>query len=720
LHHLPRALVAVTLTSVMALTACMTDRILVDDPRAPPGQERFTADQRQMSRVQQTTARLRHLPFKNDVPVDVMTVQELKAWFDRYADARKDILAREDRFHHRLGILPPTTSTAQAFSGFLVDFVGGVYDDDRKRMILVSDYAWWSKLQQDAAGVITGVDWAYELFLVHELVHALQDQHFGLRDMLRGGVYDDNDDAAFVRKTLLETEANVIGMAHFLGMDLSQLATRKAFFLFLRYNNLLNGPLMSLLSGRTPSFFAKQTFAQYELGLSYVERKLDEGGVDALSTSYLKVPGEPGAMPESTEQLLWPRKLRRDSLDPPRHLPSLRGVPSALVGGTHVLTNVFGALAFRHWLADVLGPIEAAAVADGWGGDRYDIIDQGASSVLLWRSVWDSDEDASEAFAAFESAVQRRYGDRTRVIEERSDATGALARFFIPSAPAEERLVRTLRDEELWLERRGNQILWIDGVTPETAAALSAELWPEVTVVDRPALQQQRLRDREHELQQQLARSWPLSGTPPERPGLAGRFALPPRTIAVRLGAGVDAQLLADDTLSLQPLTDMEIRWGFRPGLELTLPLGLVGYVDTVLGKTIFGASARTLFPSPSIAFAAGHVWTISDDLAVVAQAQVQRPTEAIERSWRWGAGVMMRPHDALVLTPSMSLLQGHDNEIVVIGAALERGFVPAPLMEVEVIDGLFLYQSSTAYFRRYQGLRLLGHSHVLGLAFYF
>ncbi|MCC7108563.1 MAG: hypothetical protein IT382_04705, partial [Deltaproteobacteria bacterium] len=218
-------------------------------------------------RVERTTEQVRRLPFRREVPAEVMTVEELKAWFDRYADARKAELAKEDRLYHRLGILPPTLSTAEAYKGFLADFVGGIYDDGAERMVLVSDYAWWAKAQQEAIGALTGIDWAYEVFLVHELVHALQDQHFGLADQLRGGVYDDNDDAAFVRKTILETDANVAGMAHFFGMDLSRFAVRKAFFLYLRYNNLLSGPLMQALSGKTPSYFKKQGLSQYELGL---------------------------------------------------------------------------------------------------------------------------------------------------------------------------------------------------------------------------------------------------------------------------------------------------------------------------------------------------------------------------------------------------------------------------------------------------------------------
>ena len=110
-----------------------------------------------------------------------------------------------------------------------------------------------------------------------------------------------------VQKTVLESEANVMGMAHFTGMHLDDVATRKSFFAFLRYNNLFNAPILTALAGKTPSFFSKQTFAQYELGLDWVEARLDDGewklhvdgdgqGAQAeLALAYARVPGTPGA-----------------------------------------------------------------------------------------------------------------------------------------------------------------------------------------------------------------------------------------------------------------------------------------------------------------------------------------------------------------------------------------------------------------------------------------
>jgi hypothetical protein len=160
------------------------------------------------------------------------------------------------------------------------------------------------------------------------------------------------------------------------------------------------------------------------------------------------------------------------------------------------------------------------------------------------------------------------------------------------------------------------------------------------------------------------------------------------------------------------------MRWGFRPGLELSLPLGLTGSVTTSLGLSYAGVAAQGLFPQPTFAFAAGHVLTLGEHLATVVQGRISDPTG--ETVCRANLGLAMRPWDALVMTPGLAYLDGKESDVVVLGAALERGFQSAPLLELEIVDGLFLYEASSAYFRARDGLKLLGHSHVLGLAFYF
>ncbi len=694
--------------ALAALTGCITDRILVEgkDGAALVSRPAF-------ERVEHTTEQERRLPFLEEVPAEAMTVAELKAWFDGYADARKAELAKEDRLYHRLGILPPTLSTAEAYKGFLADFVGGLYDDGNKRMVLVSDYAWWARAQQDAIGLLTGIDWAYEVFLAHELVHALQDQHFGLAEQLRGGVYDDNDDAAFVRKTILETDANVTGMAHFFGMDLTRLAVRKAFFLFLRYNNLLNGPLMQLLAGKTPSYFSKQGFSQYELGLAFVERKLDRGGNDELSRAYLRVPGEPGALPESTEQLLWPKKQAAATLDRPVAIAPLPRPPASVPGAGAISTNVFGALSLKHFLEPLVGALEADAVANGWGGDRYDLFDDEGGTLLVWRTTWDSDDDARQFVDAWTRALPRRYGERAGAPRVEGDR----ARWEIPAAPAEQRKVRTARDEVVHLERRGRDVLVLEGARAAHVDALVAEAFAALVSGPRAAPDRVRIQAKAAALEEHLGRLPP----PRARPSLQERLFLPARLMAFRTGAGVG--VLDDPAGPLPfPVADSELRWGMRPGLEVALPLALSTKLDTLAGQTVLGLKPRWY---PPFALEAdvqlGHSVALGHDLLVAAQLGAQG-LGTDERSQSGAAGALLRPFAQLVVAPGLALIdEGAAGRRVFLGGALARGFGAQPLVELEVIDGLFLYESSLFGFDvRARGLRLVVQTHVAGALLYF
>jgi hypothetical protein len=714
----PLAAVVVVLGATAAGGACITDRILVEDERGPPPHE-LVADPAQMRRVEREVAALRHLPFLEDVPADVMTVHDLQAWFDRFTDARKAELEREDRFFHRTGILPPAVSTAEAYKGFIADFVGGVYDDANKRMILIEDYAWWAKVQQDLIGELTGVDQAYEVFLAHELDHALQDQHFGLGEMLRGSVYEDNDDAAYVRKTLLESEANVVGMAHFLGMDLDQLATRKAFFLFLRYNNLLNGPLLLALSGRTPSFFAKQGFAQYELGLGFVERKLDEGGMDAVSRAYVAPPGTPDGLPESTEQLLWPRKMHDAPIDRPIPIARLEQPLSSLPGSSLVLTNVFGALAFRHWMEALRGPLEGLVVADGWGGDRWDVIDDGGNTILLWRTTWDSDDDARQFFDAYTAAVPARYGGRAT----KSRDEERLALWDVPAAPDEKSAVRTTREERVLVERRGRDVLVLEGATPDELEAAQAEAWTLLVRGAPPVVDEAKIAARRAELETHIGAA---PATEP-RPDLLGRLFLPARTMAARLGAGVGVDVEAVGTDQLFAVNDGEFRWGVRPHLQLSLPLGLHGEIRTPLGQTVLGARLGGLFPSPRFGFDLAHAIPAARTLVFTGQASlddvVLDPASRAAGSRRYAFGALAQPLEPVVVASGIATIDDDTGlpPVVILGSALRRGAASQPLLELEVLDGLFVTETSALLFEaRPQGLHLFAHTHALGLLLYF
>lgn len=728
------AVVFTVLLAVGGGAACITDRVLVEE------QGRVAVDDDVVARAAAQTATARGLPFARTVPLEVMSVEELEAWLNRYYDRAKVALERRDRFLHKLGILPPTRDSASTWKGFVGGFAGGIYDDDRKgpdgqrgTMILVRDYAWWAKVQLDLFGLLTGVDYAYEVFLTHELTHALQDQHLHLDRLL-----DDasDDDVRMVQKTIVESDANVIGMSHFAGVDLEATAPRAAFFAFLRYNNFLNGPLMQAAAGRTPSFFSRQAFSQYELGLGFVEERLnagdwhrmvgddDDGAMAELSRAYVRVPGSAGALPESTEQLLFPWKRGATPDRPLRLRPvAFDAVPGddltdggsdagpARFGGFDVIdSGVFGALALKHWIE---GPLQLGAepVVDGWGGDRYEVlVDDDGETLLFWRLLGDSPGDAAQLSDAIRERLVRAHGpERLDLVDERhaDDADRFLA--VVRPAPEERRFVRTRRAEHLLVERRGAAVVVVLGLpAARSLDDLVTRLFAEtVAVVDTPADDARRAAVAA-ELEQTLARTL-ADRPPPQRPSLLDQVVLPARTMALRVGA--DA-VVVDNGVRFVPAC--EGRWGVRPWLEVALPLAatLQARSGPFLGALGLAPRATPLFDPLAGTWSGRVVATgaaATGDLGAVVQLEVAptfAPAEASSGSAVvvGRAGLLLRPLPGLTLQPGLEWSDGAvglDGERVVVdglrlGGVVQRGFVDTPLVELELLRGLRLTMTAT------------------------
>ncbi len=724
-RRLPRLALPVVLAAACA-AGCIHPRIIEDG----------RANQPAVDDVMRDVARQRELRFQRDVPIVITQGEQLGAELKAWYDAHKAQTAIEDAFYHRLGVLPPDASLSTTYTRFYVSFVGGIYDPRQGgKMILVEDYALWAKIQQDIIGHLTGKDWAYELFLAHELVHALQDQHFGLDEMVGDGDAAPVDaDTALARKTLLESEAATLGMAHFFGMDLRGPFERQAFFLYLRFNNLLNGPLLAAIAGRTPSFFTKQTFGQYELGLDRIQHLLDRGGWDEVSRSYLRAPGDPLGLPQSTEQLLHKEKIGGDAYDPPVRIAQL-ATPPASIGATRVLrSNVFGELLWRLYLEGYTDGFTAARAAAGWGGDRYDLVETPAGDVLCWRTTWDTAADARELADAYQDVVVKKYGARaTRISDDDDDTRRA---WTITPWREGDAGPRTKAPEIAAVVVRGQNVVLVDGAAPAAWEALVDELF--VATITAPADVSPTRAARARALEQAIERA-PDAG--PTAPPVVDRLVLPHRTFALRTGAAIAFD--AADRLSVFP--DAEMRWGVRRGLEWTLPLTLTFPLQGPLGMTApsIGLTGAAFSHSTglriNLLFGLLHALPLGDRAALVVQALARLQTataqlDAARMTLDAAAALTVQPFTRLVLTPGLALAQTFTDvgagvrgaapihaaeRYIVLGAALARGVFTAPLVELQITDMLHVYEATRVVLDP-STVRVVGHEHAFGAIVYF
>ena len=182
-----------------------------------------------------------------------------------------------------------------------------------------------------------------ETVLVHELVHALEDQVFGLALPQS----DDGGESDWAYSALVEGSALRVESAFRATLSADELAEESA--------AREQIPRTVSFSEFTPSFLELQ-FGRYRYGETFVA-ELWEVGPEALEDAY-------DSPPETSEAILDPAGYLAGSLDPD-------DVPLPPADGDVFESGIWGQAAWAALFNDVVSRIDAEDAADGWDGDSY-------------------------------------------------------------------------------------------------------------------------------------------------------------------------------------------------------------------------------------------------------------------------------------------------------------------------------------------------------------
>lgn len=239
-------------------------------------------------------------------------------------------------------------------------------------------------------GELKVADVAEEGGVAHELMHALQDRQFGLNHLLGAS------DEAIAAQALYEGEAMVVMFGYIADRNNkpAETAMLKAGGQLARLNvdaRASTGPEALL-----PLLVREQLQFRTLGGARFVSHLFARGGFAAIDRMY-KDP------PTSTEQLLHPDHY----LAGDRALPVAD--PTAPDGWKTIATGTLGELGIDALLRNCAGGRDMTRAAEGWGGDRFAVIQAGEQLALLWSTAWDSEPDAArfEANLKLQSACWR-------------------------------------------------------------------------------------------------------------------------------------------------------------------------------------------------------------------------------------------------------------------------------------------------------------------------
>ena len=272
------------------------------------------------------------------------------------------------------GLVPPMYDVEKGVFKLLEQQLAGYYEPADKTMYLAAD------LGEDDA----------EATLAHELVHALQDQHYDLGPQIQYA--DDGGDRTAAVHALAEGDA-MSAMMDFMLASHGQTALdipEDALATQMRAQAMLSGA-----AGDIPPVLQTSLVAPYVDGMMFVSALRRRGGWAEVDRAW-KHP------PATSEQLLHLEKY--DAHEAPLAVPP--PPVDALGGGFKVLfTDLFGEqstrLSFEEW-----GRRKTAeSLAAGWGGDRASLLvrtrDGLEERLATWVLRYDADAcgKAKQAFS---------------------------------------------------------------------------------------------------------------------------------------------------------------------------------------------------------------------------------------------------------------------------------------------------------------------------------
>jgi hypothetical protein len=352
-------------------------------------------------------------------------------------------LGQEQTLLRYLGLVPPDTDVVRLYHDLLEEQLAGFYDIDRRELVLAD---WVPRTSQTVV-------------LEHELVHALQDQHFSLRVRKRLGFESTDAEAAW--HALIEGDATAVMAA----MDLAPSGASLTALADSGTTATLGAPAARAAAGgavsarfRAAPRAVRETLSfPYSAGFRFVAALHRRGGWRAVDDAFVHPP-------QSTEQVLHPER-RDNARDAPVgvEIPDLRGILGA--NARPLASGTLGEHDLEIYLSQYVDSSLARVASVGWGGCGYALYGGEADKPPLFvlASTWDSEDDAVEFFGGLIGALERRFPNQT------GDAEGSSQDYIVWNQDKRFTRVNLLRVRE-------RQVLCIENAASATLQRLLYKL----------------------------------------------------------------------------------------------------------------------------------------------------------------------------------------------------------------------------------------------------
>lgn len=375
------------------------------------------------------TERVRGLKFLSPPKVVLMSQESFTQQVaEGMVEERFEDLDSEEAMYKLLGLLDPEISIRETYADMFSTGTTGYYDSEKKELVVpISE---------------SGIDITTRMVIVHELVHALTDQHFDFHKTSTDLADNDETDKYYALSAVIEGDAIEVEKRYYMeelteeeksslaAFDSANQVSPETTFSsipsaeeIIQYETDRQRALQSQGSSDSPEppplpqFLADSFQFSYSHGSNFVRSLVgrDPMDQDALTDEDFKVINKLySEIPASTEQIYFSEKYRSD--EPLEVAHQVADLP----GYELMETNTWGALSFVSMFDQVLGypvpdltdprfaeeqaiDIEFVLAAsasrpavEGWGGDRYSLWYNGSEVAMAMTYRGDEASDAQE------------------------------------------------------------------------------------------------------------------------------------------------------------------------------------------------------------------------------------------------------------------------------------------------------------------------------------
>lgn len=346
-----------------------------------PAQEVFA----NISHIEEVLSEITGLKFKHQVPYALITKDQLHHYLEqRLQETMKPEEARDEELTLKmLGLVPADFDLRKSTLDLLTEQAAAFYDYNERKLFVLEG---------------TGGSEEERVALIHELAHALADQHFHLAKFIREGMH--SDDSATARQAVMEGQATWLMAAYISRERGGKAAVPESVLELMKKSIEDSAPQQYPVFSQAPLYIRESLVFPYADGLTFQDAVFRKLGRQAFSEVFVRPP-------ESSGQILHPERYLGHGgvvIPNPPLLPEARDFRK-LADGT------LGELDFRVLLSQYSNTDEGRALAAHLAGGSYELFEHRRQKfpVLGVASTWDSPPSARKYFEQYRKVMQGKW-----------------------------------------------------------------------------------------------------------------------------------------------------------------------------------------------------------------------------------------------------------------------------------------------------------------------